>query len=113
MPVAPDQQVLQHRRMLEQFDVLEGARDPEFGHAVLREAREVAALEQDAARGRRIDESDQVEDRGLAGAVRPDNGVDLAALQFERDAIHGHHAAETNPKILHREEAHLSRSDFM
>ena len=48
---------------------------------------DVAILEQDAARGRRIDEADQVEDRGLAGAVRADDGVDLALLDREAHAV--------------------------
>ena len=77
MPVAADQQVLQHGRVLEQLDVLERARDAALRH-VVRRAGHLLPLEHDAARGRRIDQADQVEDRGLAGAVRPDDGVDLA-----------------------------------
>jgi hypothetical protein len=48
VPVAADEQVLQDGRVLEELDVLEGARDAELGHAVRRKAGELAALEDDA-----------------------------------------------------------------
>ena len=78
---------------------------------VVRRAVDLVALEQDAARGRRIDQPDQVEDRGLAGAVRPDDGVDLALLDREAHAVDRDHAAEPHAEIFHREEAHRSRSE--
>ena len=49
VPVAADQQVLQHGRVLEQLDVLEGARDAELGDTVRRETGQLAVLEADPA----------------------------------------------------------------
>ena len=110
MPMAPDQQVLQHGRVLEQLDVLERARDAALRH-MMRRAGDRLSLEQDAARGRRVDEADQVEDRGLAGAVRPDDGVDLALVDRKAHTVDRDHAAETHAEIFDREEAHRSRSE--
>src|SRR5690348_17628433 len=62
----------QHGRILEQFDVLERARDAEAGDVVGRLLGDVLVLEEDLAGRRRIDPRDQVEDRALAGAVRAD-----------------------------------------
>ncbi len=110
-PAMPaDQQVFQHRRVLEQLDVLERARDAEARHAVRGRARDVLPLEHDAAARRLVDAADQVEDRALAGAVRTDDGEDLALLDRERHAVDGLDAAEGDRKVLHVEEAHRTRS---
>jgi hypothetical protein len=76
--VVADQQVLQHRRVLEQLDVLEGPGDAHLGHAVGRHVRQVVALERDGPGGGHVDPADQVEHRGLAGTVGADQGEDLA-----------------------------------
>jgi hypothetical protein len=78
MHVVADQQVLQHGGVFEQFDVLEGACDAQFGHPMRGRAGERRSVEVDGARGRGVDAADQVEDRGLAGAVGADQREDLA-----------------------------------
>jgi hypothetical protein len=55
----------------------------------------------------------QVEDRRLAGAVRPDDGEDLALVHLEGDAVDGLDAAEVDREPVGLEEGHRSRSDFM
>ena len=55
-----------------------------------------------------------VEDRGLAGAVRADDGQQPAGLDGERHVARGHHAAERFAQPLDAEQAHagaLSRAD--
>src|SRR5215467_12801876 len=52
------------------------------------------ALERDAALLRVIEAVDDVEHRGLARAVRANNGADLAFADIERDAGHRFDAAE-------------------
>ncbi|MGY3585120.1 hypothetical protein ACVIF9_003797 [Bradyrhizobium sp. USDA 4350] len=112
MAVAADQQIAQHGRILEQLDVLEGARDAEPGNVVGRLLGDVLILEEDLARGRRIDPRDQVEDRALAGSVGPDDREDLALLDREADRIDGLEAAEMQGQVLGAEIAHRFRSDF-
>src|SRR5438270_12775050 len=96
--------------MLEQFDVLERTRDTALRDMMGR-AGHLAVVEQDAARCRWIDQSDQVEDRGLASTVRSDDGVDLALPHRKADTINRDHAAEAHAEIFDRKEAHRSRSE--
>ena len=112
MAVPADQQVGQHGRILEQLDVLEGAGDAELGDLVRRHLGDVAALEEQLARGRVVEPRDQVEDRGLAGAVGADDGEDLALFDAEAHAVDRLEAAELQGDAVDREEAHRLRSDF-
>jgi hypothetical protein len=112
MAVPADQQIAQHGRILEQFDVLEGAGDAEFGDAEGRLLGDVLILEIDLARGRAVDPRDQVEDRTLAGAVGADDREDLALLHREADGIDRLQAAEMQRQIFGAEIAHRFRSDF-
>ncbi len=56
--------------------------------------RERLALEHEFAAVRRIDAGQHVEQRRLAGAVRPDQAVDLALTDVERHVGERLHAAE-------------------
>ena len=105
--VAPEQQVVEHGAALEQLDVLEGARDAAVHHLVARQARDVLPLEHDAA-GRRVEHPcDDVEHRGLAGAVGPDDREHLALLDVEADIADRLHAAEAQRDVLDFEDTHL------
>ena len=111
--MACQQQVLQQRRVLEQLDVLEGACDAERGDAVRRHVGDVGAVEDQLAAGRLVDAAHQVEDGGLAGAVRADDGEDLALLDGEAHAVDRLDAAEVDRQPVRLEEAHRRRSDRM
>ncbi len=52
----------------------------------------------DPAAGRLQEFGQQIEDRGLAGAVRPDKRVDLAVMDVEIDIVDGDEAGEVAPK---------------
>ena len=110
--VPAHQQVGQHRGVLEQLYVLKGAGDAEPGDLVRRDLGDVAALEEQLARGRVVEPRDQVEDRRLAGAVGADDGEDLALLDAEAHAVDCLEAAELQRDAVDREEAHRLRSDF-
>ena len=112
MAVPADQQVGEHGRILEQFDVLEGAGDAELGDAEGRLLGDVLILEINPARGRAVDPRDQVEDRTLAGAVGADDREDLALLHREADGVDRLQAAEMQREIFGAEIAHRFRSDF-
>src|SRR5262249_45692010 len=65
-----------------------------------RERGDVAAVVDDAAVGRTQELGEQVEDRGLAGAVRPDQRVDRAAPHPQVDAADRDEAREFHPEIV-------------
>jgi hypothetical protein len=65
--------------------VLEGARDPGPAAALRRPAGHVAGLELDAPGRRPVEPGQQVDERRLAGAVRPDQADDLVPAQLELD----------------------------
>ena len=56
--------------------------------------RDVGAVEGDAPRVGAIDAGDDVEERGLAGAVRADQAEDLVRRDGEIEPVERHHAAE-------------------
>ena len=101
--VAADQQVLQDGGVLEQLDVLERARDPQAGDAVrwlgCQLDHPVGAGVVDMAGGGGVDAADEVEHRGLAGAVGADQGEHLALVDIEADIADGQYAAEADAQV--------------
>src|SRR5258705_2761930 len=93
--------VVEHAHALEEGDVLERARDAERGHVGRRQVRALLAGEPDAALERVIEAADDVEERGLAGAVGADDGQDLAALDLEAHLVQRHQRAEAHADGLH------------
>ena len=73
-----DDDVLGHGEVGEGLELLEGAGHAAAGDAVGPHAGDLAAVEEDAAGVERLEAGDQVEQRGLAGAVGPDDADDLA-----------------------------------
>ena len=94
-----DLDVLEGREPPEEPDVLERPHE-----ACRRDLRggpgcDVAPRElDDAARGP-LEAREDVDERGLSGAVRADQAQDLAAAQREVDAVHGLHASEVDPDL--------------
>jgi hypothetical protein len=111
--VTAQQEILQHGGVLEQLDVLEGARDAPPGDLVRRHARDVLAGEDQPAAGRIVDARDEVEDRRLAGAVGADDREHLPLLDGEAHPVEGLDAAEVDLEVLGREERHRRRSERM
>src|SRR5690242_12241571 len=70
--------VLEDAEAVERPHDLEGAAHARVADLVRAQARDGAAVERDAAGGRDMNAGDQVEDRRLAGAVGPDQGMDRA-----------------------------------
>ena len=86
--------VLQRGEMPEQPDFLERARDPVADALMRAQVRELDPVEGDGAGVRPVDAAHEIEQRRLAGAVRPDDGVDRAGADGERNVAHRVHAAE-------------------
>ncbi len=81
------QHVLQHRHRPEDADVLEGAGHAEPGTAMRRHIGNIPAGEIDPPGAGRDDAGNQVEQRGLAGAVGADHRVDAALGHREVDRV--------------------------
>jgi hypothetical protein len=78
----------------ERMTVLEGAREPAPSTAVGGPARDVAPFELDRAGRWTVEPGEHVDERGLAGAVRPDQAEHLAAVELERDVPESPHPLE-------------------
>ncbi len=72
-------------------------------HAVQRERRAVAMGQRDAAVGRPVEAGDAVEHGGLAGAVRADDGGDVAGARLERQVVDRLQAAEAHGQVGDRQ----------
>ena len=112
VPVPADQKVVEDGGILEQFDVLEGARDPAPGDVVRGLPGNVLILEIERAGGRIVEPRDQVEDRAFAGTVGADDRQDLSLLDSKADGIHRLQAAEAQRQVFGAQIAHLFRSDL-
>ena len=77
-PLRADQHVVEHAQVAEHAAVLERARDAERREAFGRGARDVVAVERHAAGIGPVGARDQVEQRRLARAVRPDHAQQFA-----------------------------------
>ncbi len=92
--IGADHDIVGDRHAQEWAHDLEGAADAGLAERVRLAARHVAAVEQDFAGARPQEAVQEIEQRGLAGAVRADDPEDLVAPQLEADILHRFQAAE-------------------
>jgi hypothetical protein len=78
-----DAHVLEHRKLGEDLGDLECTRHPERNALIRRHRRDVASVKGDGTRRRLEKPADEIEERGLAGAVRPDDGAQFAFLHSQ------------------------------
>ena len=88
----------------EQRGDLERARQAQRAAPPRRQARDVAAGELMRAAMRHEMAGELADQRGLAGAVRPDDGMDFAVADVERDMVGGNDAAEPAHQIVDAEQ---------
>ena len=103
MQVAPDHHVLGCRHAEENLQVLKRARQPALREQMRREPGHLVTPKPYAPARGRVNAGNKVEQRGLAGAVRSDDGEDLARLDRERHARDRGHAAERDRDVLDSE----------
>ena len=87
-------QILEHRQLGKEVGALEGAGDAAPGDRVRRQACDEPALEEHVPGAGRHLACDDVEERGLAGAVGADDGVPRLRRHAERHAGEGRQRAE-------------------
>ena len=91
-PKAAQQQVVFDRHLAEQLALFRHQRDAGGHHHLHRGPDQRSAVQrQRAARGQQA--HGRAQQRGLAGAVRPDHGDDLAFIDRQRQLVHGLHRA--------------------
>ena len=92
--VEPGAHVLEQRELLEEPDLLEGARDAQAHALVGRHADERPVFQMQGSGVGLVDARQQVEERRLAGPVGPDQREDRFFRHRDRDVLHRAHAAE-------------------
>src|SRR5580765_4085014 len=101
--------VVQHREPAEQPIDLEGTRDAELDACGLGDARDVTTLEQHLARRGRDQAGQEIDERGLAGAVGTDQRVARAGLQSKVDVARGNERAKGATETTGLEQGHGHR----
>ena len=97
-PLQRDPHIVEHGEVRKDRGDLERTHQAHARHLGRRRGGDVLAEKFDPAGARRQELGEQVEDRGLAGAVRPDQRLDLAGIDVEVDAVDGDEAAEIAPQ---------------
>jgi hypothetical protein len=105
--VTADHDVLQHRHLRENLQVLERARQPAPRQPVGRKAGHRFAGKADDAVLRRVDAGNYIDQRGLARTVRADNREHLAGRDRNADPVDGAHAAEGDRQLFGFQDRHL------
>src|SRR6266853_488609 len=87
--------VVERREIEKQRGDLKRAREPERAAPIRRQHRDVPVGKADRPGIRRHLSRELSDQRGLAGAVRPDQSVEFASAHLERDAVRGNDPLET------------------
>ena len=92
--------VLQHAHLGIEAEILERARDAEAHDVALALGRDVACRRKRMSPLREVVEpGDAVEERRLAGAVRPDQPAEFAGADMARNIVERAHAAKRDSRI--------------
>ena len=100
-PVAGGQHIVERGGVGKDARTLEHAHEATLRDAVGRLSRDVGRCETHAPGVRRLEARDDVEGRGLAGAVRADQRQDLASPQLEAQVVHGGQPTEAHRDMRH------------
>src|SRR5215207_3264004 len=106
--MAADHHVLAGGHAAEDLEVLERAREPLRGEPFGGQARHVLAGERHASAAGAVEPRDDVEERGLAGAVGADDREHLPGHGGKAHAIDGDDAPEGDADVLRDEQAHAA-----
>src|SRR5882672_5411638 len=104
-------EVLEHAQAGEDLPALRDLADAEVADRMRFQALDGIVLEENASAAGRLDAGDGANERGLAGAVRADDGDDLALRYLERDVGEGLGISVVQIQILDlKKRAHISVS---
>ena len=80
----PEFDVVQNCHAFEEFDILKGTRNPQFGYGMGVHAQKVLALVKNLTFLGGVESADTIQQAGFAGSVGPDDGKYLA---FEKPGV--------------------------
>src|SRR6185437_9369308 len=100
LPPTAGQDIVEHARFFQQAHVLKGAGDAEPRDLVRRQFVDRAIVKRDAAGSELQQAGDEVDDRGLPGAVRADQPGDAARPRGHGEVLHGKYTTETAGYII-------------
>src|SRR5262245_4923220 len=108
-----EEDVLEHGQGPEGERLLHGHGNPALPDLMGRETVDPRAVQPDAPVGRPLQADDQLQERALPGAVRTDDGDDVAVVDPERDAVDGRETAEVlcDPVDLEEQASPPANSD--
>ena len=92
--------VLKHRHRRKEPDVLKRPRNAETRDLIRTHPVDARAADANVARGRFVNAGQQIKNRRFAGAVRPDEPVDLAAADLDVEVLDRCQTAETNHRLV-------------
>ena len=98
------QDVVEHRHACEGEALLEQTAHTYAGDLIRRKVGDVVPQEGDRAAGSREEAADEVEDRGLAGAIGADEAQDLPGVDLEVEALDCREATEVLGESLRLEQ---------
>ena len=104
--VEGDLDVVEHRHVAEEADVLKSPRDPAARDPAGTLPRDVGVVEADGAGGGRVDAGDDVEHGRLPRAVRADEPVQLAGLDLQIQVVDGDEAPESHRDVGEVQDRH-------
>ena len=93
--------IVQNRQLFEEPDVLEGSGDPFFVDLNSLLAGDVFSVPDHLACVWFIHDCEQVEYGGLAGAVWPDQAIELLLLNGEVEAVHRPQSSEGDSQVFY------------
>jgi hypothetical protein len=92
--------------MAEELDVLKGAGNAQSGNVIRLQAVDGLVLESNCALIGLVNAVDAVEQGGLAGPVRADDGIYFSALDRKRDIFQGCKAPERYRYVFNFKKSH-------
>lgn len=107
-----DAHVVLDGHVIKQADILERTRDTQLVGLRGVHARSIAAIEQNRAHRRLIHLSQQVEDGGLARAVRADQAGDFRLADNQVEILDGMQAAEIDAQVARLQHGALMKIAF-
>ncbi len=109
--VAADHDVVERAHAEEDLQVLERAREAAPRQLLGHEAGDVLAGKPHPPLRRQVEAGHQVEQRGLAGAIRSDDREHQARLDRQAHVVDGLHAAEGDRQVLGGQDGHARLAD--
>ncbi len=104
--VPPQHEIVEHGHVVKESDVLECPGDPEPRDLIRLHPRDLPILEVDGSSLGAVDTGDAVEYRGLPGAIRPDDRVDLPFGHVGGDPVDRLHAPEREVDVVYLKQCH-------